>query len=186
MENNTQTNEVVQSTQTTDTAVDYKALYEAQQAEYTNLKNSFDRTSSEVASLKKAQRERLSADEKAKADAEERENYYKAIERENQLIKTKSQLSKTIGDDEKLLDKVANSFIDGDLIGGITEINNYVAKMVDTYKKKITQAELVNNQTPPATTADNGLTKESYRKMSLSEKAKLAQTDPETYKRLNS
>ena len=77
--------------------VDYKALYEKLQRDNANL----DKYNKD---LKAKYQSKLSDEEKLRASQEERENYYKQIERENKSIKLKSELSKINSDAKYIRD----------------------------------------------------------------------------------
>lgn len=178
--------ENVNSTQTTDTTpeIDYKAEYERVQGEYAKLKTSFDKASTDVSSYKKQLAEKQTDEERAKADAEEREARYKAIERENSYMKTRAKLSKTISD-EKTLDKIANLYADGKVEEAIDQTTAYILASREEMRKEIEAELLKQNPQPSAQGSSAGaITKEQFDAMGVAEKTKLYREDYETYKRL--
>lgn len=113
---------------TTTPEVDYKALYEKLQRDNANL----DKYNKD---LKAKYQAKLTDEEKLRASQEERENYYKQIERENKSIKLKSELSK-INSDTKWVDSVSDLFLNDDIYGGIQNLmNTLVAKRQTTRRK---------------------------------------------------
>ena len=179
MENNTNLNgqdPQVAEGATTTPEVDYKALYEKLQRDNANL----DKYNKD---LKAKYQSKLSDEEKLRASQEERENYYKQIERENKSIKLKSELSKINGD-AKWVDSVSNLFLNDDIYGGIQKFSEYFSGEKTNYEKKIQEQSLLNNPTPPPVSANGGLTKEAFNKMSYAEKVELYNKDKATYDRL--
>lgn len=128
--------------------VDYKAKFEQMQSDYEALKRNFDKTSSEVAEYKRKEKARMTDDEKKNAELAEREEHYKAIEKENALYKYKASLSSQIRD-EKVLDEVAKLYANGDITGAIAKQNEYFAKFQGELEKSI-KADLLK-QNPQAT-----------------------------------
>ena len=80
--------------QTVDTT-DYKALYEKEKSEREKLKASFDRTSSEIAELKKQNKAKMSEEEQRQAEREEREKLYQSTLAQLNEIKTSSVFAKS-------------------------------------------------------------------------------------------
>ena len=80
--------------QTVDTT-DYKALYEKEKTEREKLKASFDRTSSEIAELKKQNKAKMSEEEQRQAEQAEREALYKSTLAQLNEIKTSSVFAKS-------------------------------------------------------------------------------------------
>jgi len=157
--------------------VDYKALYEKLQRDNANL----DKYNKD---LKGKLQAKLTDEERLKASQEERENYYKAIERENKSIKFKSELSKSIGN-EDTVKSVAEKFLNDDIYGGIAELNKYFAGEKANYEKKIQEQSLLNNPTPPPAESKNAeLTQAEFNKMSYAEKVALKQKDEKLYRKL--
>lgn len=156
--------------------VDYKALYEKLQKDNANL----DKYNKD---LKAKYQAKLTDEEKLRASQEERENYYKQIERENKSIKLKSELSKINGNAE-WVDSVTDLFLNDDIYGGIQKFNEYFSGERTNYEKKIQEQSLLKNPTPPPVSANGGLTKEAFDKMSYAEKLELYNKDKATYDRL--
>lgn len=128
--------------------VDYKAKFEQMQSDYEALKRNFDKTSSEVAEYKRKEKARMTDDEKKNAELAEREEHYKAIEKENALYKYKASLSSQIRD-EKVLTEIAKLYADGNISEAIAKQNEYYAKFQGELEKSI-KADLLK-QNPQAT-----------------------------------
>lgn len=126
--------------------VDYKALYEQSQADYTKLKTNFDKASSEIADFKRKDRERMSEEEKKQAEWQEREAYYKELERKNALREYADELGDIF--DAKQREKISTMFADGDVLGGLREFKVWRDKQTAEIEKRI-KAELLKNQPEP-------------------------------------
>lgn len=157
----------------TEPTVDYKALYEKLQKDNANL----DKYNKD---LKAKYQAKLTDEEKLRASQEERENYYKQIERENKSIKLKSELSKINGNAE-WVDSVSEMFLNDDIYGGIQKFNEYISGERTNYEKKIQEQSLLKNPTPPPVSSNGGLTKDAFDKMSYAEKVELYNKDKATY-----
>lgn len=131
--------------------------------------------------LKAKLESRMTEEEKTKALLEEKENRYKEIERENKLIKIKSELSKSIGDEE-YLDEVATLLIDGDVANAVSKINSHITSQREDYEKQLKEAKLTNNPTPPAGNATAPA--KDWKTMSTEDWNTLKETNPIEYKKL--
>ena len=142
-----------------------------------------DKHASEAADYKKKLRERMSEDEAKKAqEAEERAALIERAEKaERQLTMSgyeKAYLA--MGYDEKLAKATAEALATGDME---TVFKNQ--KTHTDNREKALRAELLKNTPPPAAgKTDTGMTKEQFSKLSLAEKAKYAEENPEAYKEL--
>lgn len=178
MEDNTNLNgldpQSVEGTATTP-EVDYKALYEKLQKDNANL----DKYNKD---LKAKYQAKLTDEEKLKASQEERENYYKQIERENKLIKLKSELSKTINSVD-FVNSVSDLFLNDDIYGGIQKINEYFNGEKTNYEKKIQEQSLLKNPTPPPADGQGvgSISQKDFDKMGYKERVALKQKDPDLY-----
>lgn len=168
---------------TSEIAIDYKAEFEKLQMDYSKLKNSFDKASTDISSYKKQLADKQTDDEKAQAEFQAREERYKALERENSLMKTKAKLSKTISD-EKTLDKIANLYADGKYEEAIELTNTYILASRDELKKEIEAELLMKNPTGQAQGASAGITKDEFDKMTYAQKVDLYNKDIDKYNEL--
>lgn len=90
---------------------------------------------------------KLTEEEKAKIEIAKREEYYKALEKENNRNKYINKLGKTIKD-EKVLSEIADLYADGDFATAIDKQNDYLAKYHTELEKTI-KADLLK-QNPQA------------------------------------
>jgi hypothetical protein len=105
--------------------------------------------------MKKAEKalaDKLTEDEKAQMELAKREEYYKALEKENARNKYISKLSKTIKD-EKVLNEIADYYANEDFATAIDKQNEYLAKYHENLEKTI-KADLMKQN--PQATAQNG------------------------------
>lgn len=147
-------------------------------------KELFDKSASEIANYKKQLRANMSeTEQKALADAEEKKALQERIAQlENE--KTIAENSKglvAIGYDDKTANEVATAFMNGDF----NAVIQAQAKFVDAQKKSVIANAVKETSIPPT---DNGngnvITKEQFKKMSLSEQMKVYQETPELYNEL--
>ncbi len=143
--------EETKTTETVESTVDYKAEFEKMQADYAKLKTNFDKTSSEVADYKRKERERMTEDDKRKAEMEEREAYYKELERKNALRDYADELDDIT--DKKTRDSIINLFADGDVIAALKKFKEHRVKERSEYELKLKSFDMQNN---PQATAQNG------------------------------
>lgn len=158
----------------TEPTVDYKALYEKLQKDNANL----DKYNKD---LKAKYQAKLTDEEKLRASQEERENYYKQIERENKSIKLKSELSKINGD-AKWVDSVSDLFLNDDIYGGIQKFNEYFSGERTNYEKKIQEQSLLKNPTPPP--AEGQPQGKKWKEFTMADWNKLKEENPAEYKKL--
>ena len=127
----------------------------------------------------------LSEAQKAEQLALEKEQRYKAIERENTLHKHKEKLSKTIKD-ETVLNEIATLYADGNLESAFEKQNAYFENERAEMEKKI-KADLMqqNPQGNPQGNNQEQMTREQFNKLSLAEKQKLANENKTLYEKFN-
>ncbi len=139
-----------------------------------------DKHASEAAEYKKKLRERMSEDEAKAAKAAEE---YAAVMAELETLRTEKQVAKyanaylAMGYDEKLAQSTAEALAKGDMD---TVFKNQKLQ-ADNREKALRTELLMGTPAPAAGKADTGMTKERFSKMTLAEKAKFAQENPETY-----
>lgn len=139
------------TTTTTEPEVDYKAKFEALQTDFAKLKEGFDKTSSEVADYKRKERERMTEDEKSKADIEAREKHYAELERRIAITDYESSLDDVV--DVKTRRDIAELFADGKLVEAMNKHKEYRAKDRADMEKRI-RADLMKNN--PSSTPSSG------------------------------
>ena len=149
---------------------------------YDNLKKRFDEVASEAAGYKKQLRANMSeAEQKALADAEALKALQDEVAqlREEKSIAENSKGLVAIGYDEKTANEVATAFLKGDF----TTVIKAQTAFVDAQKKAVIAEAVKTTPEPPAgNDAAKTLTKEQFRKMSLSEQMKVYNDTPELYK----
>lgn len=141
----------------------------------------FDKTASELAAAKKSLREKQT-DEEAKATkaAEEHAALLERVEKAESALAVSNYTSAYIamGYDEKLAKATAEAMAKGD-----TETVFKNQKLHQETRDKALKAELLKQTPPPAAGgSDTGMKKDEFAKMSLQDKQKFAQENPEQYK----
>ncbi len=154
--------------------VDYKAEYE-------KAKSLLSKANSEAADYKRQLQAKMSDDEKAKAELESREEYYKSLEKENSSIKISKELA-FIGD-EKLVDTLAGKFVDGDTLGAIKEMAKYVKTLKENTIKEVKAELMRTNPTPAPAQSGSTVTKEQFDKMTYTERVNFSNNYPDEYKK---
>lgn len=129
-----------------ESATNYKALYEKtvaslekEVAERAKLKKSFDATASEIAELKKANKAKMSEEEKREAELAERELHYKEMENQLNSMRVDTVFAKN-GYDEKDYSDLSKKLVEacGDKACDIVE--NIVAFVKKSNKYAIENA----------------------------------------------
>lgn len=90
---------------------------------------------------------KLSDEEKAAKAQAEREAYYKGLEKQLTIAKYKSELTKTIKDDETVV-KIADLLADGKVVEAMQEQTAYNLKERENLQKTIKAELLSKNPTP--------------------------------------
>ena len=144
-------------------------------------KETADKYASEAAKFKKELRERMSQEEAEKAAAAEDMAAMKAELEGLRAEKTVSEYTAQymgIGYDEALAKSTAAALQKGEMN---TVFRNHAKFVAD--REKALKAELLKTTpTPPAGEGTKGVSKEDYSKMSLADKARFAEENPEIYK----
>jgi hypothetical protein len=146
-------------------------------------KDLFDKTSSELADLKKKQRDALSEEERRKAEADDRladlQSKYDALLRESQISKSKAQYL-SIGYSEELAEKAAVALFDGDT-EALFEVQKSAKSLIEENLKK----ELIKGTSKPVGNGGSQtMTLDAFRKLTPGERASFAAEHPEEYKLL--
>lgn len=154
------------ATATTTPEIDYKALFEQEKAERAKLKKIFDATASEIAELKKANKAKMSDEEKKAAELEEERKGWREMEQQLNTMKVEAVFAKH-GYDEKDYSDVSNKLIEvaGNKASELAEV------FVDFVKKANKNA---------VTNAKNGMIKDS----AIPPKASTAKNDEHPYAQL--
>lgn len=146
-------------------------------------KATFDKKASEASDLGKKLKAFMTEEEKAK---EERDEEFKRVSEELEQLRTERAIDSaakkwmSLGYDEKLATETAKAMVSGDTEKVFANHAKFIAE-----KEKSLKAELLKDTpTPPAGEGSKGMTKEALRKLSLDEKAKFAEEQPEQYQAL--
>lgn len=159
--------------------------YEVEEPDYSGYitKETFDKTASELANIKKQLREKMSAEEvKAKEDADKYEEVVKerdALLREKTILNYKTNYL-ALGYDEKLATDTAEAMANGEL----DKVFANQKKHNEAVEKKIRADVLKETPAPEGGNGSETITKEKFSKMSLAEQAKYSVEHPEEYKTL--
>ena len=138
--------------------VDYKAEYEKLQADHAKLKQSFDKTASEVSNYKKQLAERQTDEEKREAELLAREQHYKELERKNTISEYKEHLADSVTD-KKTLENLATLFADGKITEAIKLQNDLWEARKAELTKQIQSDLMQKNAVPPPATGAVSQTK---------------------------
>lgn len=125
--------------------------------------------------------EKLSEVERAELANAEREQKYKAIERENSINRYEKKLSSSVKNEE-IRNEIAILMADGKYDEAIDKQNAYLATETAEIEKRI-KDELMK-QNPQAQAGNGGagtITKEQFDKMTVAERTKLYKEQPEKY-----
>ena len=144
------------------------------------IKAALDKASSEAANYKKQLRERMTEDEaKAAKDAEDRAAIMKELEdlRAEKVVDQNTAKFLGLGYDEKLARETAKAMAAGD-----TELvfKNH-AKFIADREKALKAEILKNTPTPPAGDGAEKISRDDFKKMTLTEKQKFARENPEMF-----
>ena len=146
-------------------------------------KEALDKAASEAATYKKQLRERMSEEEAAKAKAaEDMASVMAELEnlRAEKAVSEYTAQFMGIGYDEALAKATAQAIQKGDMAAMFKNHAKFVAD-----QEKALRAELLKGTpAPPAGDGAKGVTKETLSKMTLLEKQKFAQENPEQYKEI--
>lgn len=148
-------------------------------------KSKYDAVIGERDDFKTKYTEKLSEVEKAELANAEREERYKAIERENAINRYEKKLSASVKN-EAIRNEIAILMAEGKYDEAIDKQNNYLATETAEIEKRI-KDELMK-QNPQAQAGNDGagaITKEQFDQMTVAERTKLYREQPELYNQLN-
>lgn len=147
------------------------------------LKNAISKANAEASRYKKQLEERMSAEEKEKAD--QKEAWDKLVE-DNQAMRKQITITENkakllgIGYTAELAQQTAEAMFNNDWE---TIINNQKI-MIENHEKAIRADVLKETPVPPAGSSSAGISKAQFDAMSTSELMELYQTDPALYEKL--
>lgn len=143
-------------------------------------KDTADKYASEAAALKKQLRERMTAEEADKQQREEAQAQLvaevEALRKERALDRSKTRLLE-LGWSGKLADSAAHALVGGEM----DKVFDVLAKFQEEFTRQIKGEMLKELKRPPAGDSTGGVSREQFEKMSLTEKAKLYNDQPEVY-----
>lgn len=172
------------------TAEEKVALYEAYEYEDSSeelikTKSAFDKVSSEIASMKKQNKEKLSEEERL---AEERAEELKNLRTENEALKREKDLGNltaeymSMGYSQEIASKNAVAFLDGDRK---TLFANEKAHLESVKQSYDADALAKMNKPTSGSTTDNSITKDKFDNMGYTERVALKKSNPDLYNELN-
>lgn len=130
-------------------------------------------------------REKMTAEEQQAQALVEKEQHYKDLERKFNLSEFNNKLSKTI-QDEKVRNEIAELLVDGKTFEAIEKQNAYQLSYKETLTKQIKEELLTRNPIPTPDNGNNGtVSKDQFKKMTVEERTKIFNEQPELYKTLN-
>lgn len=141
------------TTTNTNEAIDYQVEYEKLQGELAKVKSSNDKLSSENAEYKRKDRERMSDEAKLKADQEERDAYYKGLERQLALRDYADELDDVT--DKATQTQIVELLADGKIKEALTKFKQFRAKEKTEIEKRI-KAELLKQNPQPSAQLSGG------------------------------
>lgn len=148
-------------------------------------KDTFDKTASELAQVKKDLKARMTEDEVKKAEADaaltKLKEEVETLRNEKTISENKAQLI-AVGYDETLAAETAKAMVEGDLSTVIKNQSLVIEKV-----KKDARGQAMADTPKPAGKATDGnktITKEEFEKMSYAEMADLFNNNPELYNQL--
>jgi hypothetical protein len=143
-------------------------------------KATLDKVASEAADYKKKWREAVSAEEAKAAEAAEANA---AIMAELESLRTEKKVAVytnsflSMGYDEKLAKSSAEALAKGD----VDAVFKFQKLHLETREKALRTELLKGTPSPAAGKTDSGKTKEEFSKMTLAEKTRFAEENPEAY-----
>ena len=159
--------------------------YEPSAPDYTGYikKDTFDKTASELAEAKRQLKAKMTEDEQKEAERAANEAAIKAeLEalRKDKTISDSKAKFLGLGYDEKLAAETAKALADGDM----EKVFANQAIHLENVKKAAAAAALDNDPKPPAGGGGGAeITKEQFDEMGYSERLKVFNEQPETYKK---
>lgn len=153
-----------------------RALLEGKDSEYAKLKVSFDKASKEIADFKKARKESLSEEEQKAEHLRELQEELAALKRESKKSSLQASLLKS-GTSADVVEQLSEAF----LSGNDEDFANAVGNAFSSFAKQIEELNLKGIKKPEGSMGSKGVTKETFKKMTLDERLALKNEDPTTY-----
>lgn len=153
--------------------------------ERNKFKASFDKTSKELSELKKANKkaedERNSELSESEKRLKELEGKYSQLIREKNVADAKAEFI-SLGFDDENASATAEKLVDGDTAELFKGIATFVGKLRNDLKKELLKS--TPNPKEQGNPKSKGMSKETFRAMSLIDKQKFAKESPDEYNRL--
>jgi hypothetical protein len=147
-------------------------------------KGLFDKTSAELARYKKMYQAKLTDEEKSKIKEQELQNELEELRREKKHSSIVAGLSKT-DLDEKTIGNVATAFVEGDIEGFTKTLIKGLKDALKVKDDEIQRLQLEATERPSQEGSNPVVyTREDVSKMSIEEKQKLFNENPEFFKSL--
>ena len=127
---------------------------------------------------------KLTDEEKREEEIAKREEYFKQIERTNNINQFAKKLSYI--SDEETRNEIAELYADGKVSEATDKIGEFQANRDAQLRETIKQELLSSNPTPPPVNNTGTITKEQFGSMGYADKVKIYNENPELYKQLNS
>lgn len=159
---------------------DWQALYEAEKAKNAKLASDNANLDKYNKDLKGKYQAKLTDEEKFKLEREAEAEKVKEIMRENATYKARSKISGLIKDEE-VANRAVDSYVNGDTDEFFKTLNAYWTDREANYEKRITEAGLHNNPTPPPAKAATG---KSWKDYSMEELNALKEKNPTEYRNI--
>lgn len=159
---------------------DWQALYEAEKAKNAKLASDNANLDKYNKDLKGKYQAKLTDEEKFKLEREAEAEKVKEIMRENATYKARSKISGLIKDEE-VANRAVDSYVNGDTDEFFKTLNAYWADREANYEKRITEAGLHNNPTPPPAKVTQG---RSWKDYSMEELNALKEKNPTEYRNI--
>lgn len=164
----------------TEPQTDWQALYEAEKAKNAKLASDNANLDKYNKDLKGKYQAKLSDEEKIKLERESEAAKVQEILHENATYKARAKISGLIKD-ETVVDSAVESYVNGDTDGFFKTLNAYWAERESNYEKKIAEAGLHNNPTPPPSDKQQG---KSWKEYSMEELNSLKEKNPAEYRKI--
>lgn len=153
------------------------------EAENEKLKQSVTNASADASKWKKQLQEKMTAEEKAKAEQEAAsaamQQELELLRKERNVANHKAQLT-AIGFDESLAQSTAEAIDAGDT----AKLFDGIRKFIESHDKELRAKALISNPVLSGGTAKKTMSKAEFDKMGYTDRVKLYQEDPELYKEM--
>ncbi|MFR7590221.1 MAG: hypothetical protein ACLUVC_02160 [Longibaculum sp.] len=149
-------------------------------------KKEFDKLASELASIKREQREKLTLEQQKELEIQEKDTKIAELEKKITKSTLESGLSAS-GLDQKYVKSLTDAILDGDTDSIIKNLNKALEEIKTKHNQELEAVKL--DSTPRPANGTNGgegekeITKEDFNKMNYLEKLELKEKQPELYKK---